>query len=560
VARVIGIDLGTTNTLAAWADGRVPRIIPTERGHSIVPSVVAYVGERVLVGHPARDQLLLAPRDTIVGAKRLVGRSYFSPVVQELRSRFAYEVVEGDRGEAAVRAGGRVRSLVEIQATVLQQIARYATTHLGGPLDGVVISVPAYYPQNQRDAVRRAASEAGLDVWRLVNEPTAAALAYGIMRRLNQRLLVFDLGGGTFDVSILDVQDGTFEVLSTGGDGALGGVDFDIRLTDHLLARFQEAEGIDLRDDPVVLQRLLFAAETAKQDLSLLQHVEVRLPFVATRRGKPVDLSLHVSRSQLVELCGDLIERCIGVVDDVLGAAGFSPGDVDEVLLAGGQTRMPAIQGQLEAYFGKGPRRGVNPDEVVAQGAALLARSLAAGEVRLLDALGASVGVVRRKATVAGAPALLVVDEIIKKNTTLPAKNAIEIVIHPEARKSGKGGVHVDLVQGTDRDPRRCEPLGSVFLDEEAILSTLGDPASTVRLDLDVEVDTDGLPVVAWMLPTGRRELPLRPTRPGYLEAPAGPFRAVRTDPGIRVPGFLRDGSKEGAEPRAGFLQRLLRR
>ncbi|MDP2346062.1 MAG: Hsp70 family protein [Deltaproteobacteria bacterium] len=480
MARVIGIDLGTTNTLAAWADGRVPRIVPTERGHNHVPSVVAVTGGRIVVGHPAREQLLIHPASTITGSKRLLGRPFSSPVVQRLKRKLAWEVVEGAHGTAAARiphddgGGADIHELTDVSAVLLKTIARYAEAHLGGPIDGAVVSVPAYYPLTQREAVRTAAKAAGLDVWRLVNEPTAAALAYGIGRNINQKLLVFDLGGGTFDVSVLEVQGGTFQVLATGGDGALGGVDFDIRLCDHLLDRFEQENGVSVRDDATVVQRVLFAAETAKQDLSLLQHTEVRLPFVKqTVRGKPLDLVMHVSRLQLVKLTEDLIERASAAVDDVLASAGLSHSEIDEVLVAGGQTRMPAIQARLEKQFGRPPRRGVNPDEVVAQGAALLARSLSGNAVQLYDVLSLPVGIVAVDKS--GIPR---VQTVLAKNAQLPVEAAVDVVVGPSRR--------VDLYQvpnARETDPALCEPLGGVLLTDKQ-------PGDRCTLTLRIDADT----------------------------------------------------------------------
>lgn len=528
MARVIGIDLGTTNTLAAWADGRVPRIVPTDRGHNLLPSVVAIVGGRVVVGHPAREQLLIQPQATISGAKRLLGRSFHSPVVQRLKRKLAWEVVEGRDGTAAARVAGEVHELTDISAVLLQTIKSYADVFAassagGAPVEGCVISVPAYYPLTQREAVRQAAKSAGLDVLRLVNEPTAAALAYGIGRNVDQKLLVFDLGGGTFDVSVLEVAGGSYQVLATGGDGALGGVDFDIRLADHLLDRFEEEQGISVRDDPVVVQRVLFAAETAKQDLSLLQHVEVRLPFVAEKRGKPVDLALHVSRQQLLKLTEDLIERAAHTVDEVLAGAGLGHRDIDEVLLAGGQTRMPAIQARLEKQFGRAPRRGVNPDEVVAQGASLLARSLSTSAVQLYDVLSLPVGIAGLDK--AGLPT---VQTVLARNVQLPAEASIDVVVGPSRR--------VDLFQipGKETDPTLCEPLGGALLPDK-------NPGDTARLVVRVDADAH------LEVKDGSRVIDVRPLR--RVEGDENPFRVPRTDPRMQAPAA-----------RTGLLDRLFRR
>jgi molecular chaperone DnaK len=506
-ARVIGIDLGTTNTLAAWTDGRVPRVIPTEKGGNLLPSVVAYAGDRVLIGQPAKEQLLINPQDTIYGSKRLVGRPFHSAQVRALSKKFAYEIVEGKDGYCAVRAGGKIRELTEISSVLLSQIARYAQMHLSpggqaGPLDGVVISVPAYYPLTQRDAVKKAAKEAGLDVWRLVNEPTAAALAYGGGKNLQQKILVFDLGGGTFDVSILEIAGGTFQVLATGGDGFLGGVDFDIRITDHLLERFETDEGVNIRDDAVVVQRVLNAAESAKIDLSLLQHAEVRLPFVAQRRGKPVDMHLHVSRQILNQLTDDLVERCAKTVDEVLARAGLEHRDIDEVLLAGGQTRMPAIQARLEKQFGKPPKKGVNADEVVAQGAALLARSLAVGggETRLLDVLSLPIGIGRRSQT------QVVFEPVTSRNAALPLDAKVDV----PTQFDGQSSIDVDLFQGYSRDIKAADYIGTVRYEGVPPM-----PAGVQRVTLTISVDAEGIVEVRGAHMGGaQRKLPLAARTP----------------------------------------------
>jgi len=498
-ARVIGIDLGTSNTVAAYADGRVPRVIPTEKGQSLLASVVAFVGDRVLVGQPAKDQLLLHPQETVYGAKRLLGRAFHSPPVAKLRSRFAYPIVEGERGLAAVRVGGRVRPLTEISAILLKQIAQYAAHHLGGPIEGAVISVPAYYPEGQREAVRQAAKQAGLDVWRLVNEPTAAAIAYGVGRGVDQRVLVFDLGGGTFDVSILEIGGGTFQVLATGGDGFLGGVDFDIALADHLLESFVHHEGVDLSTDVAVSQRVLSAAEQAKIDLSLLQHSEVRLPFVAERRGKPLDMWLKVDRGMLQQLTEPLVDRALAIVEGTLKTAGLKASDIDEVLLAGGQTRMPLIQRRLEDYFGKPPKKGVHPDEVVAQGSALLARSLAQGDdIRLIDVLSVPIGFGGLKN---GAPHF---DPIVARGTPLPHE---ETVLLPTTH-DGQTAFELDLFQSASATLDAAEYLGTLLYD-----GLVPDRQGARTLHLVFHLDVDALLTIHAHDGNRAQAVQLRPVR-----------------------------------------------
>ena len=548
-ARVIGIDLGTTNTIAAWTDGRVPRVIPTKRGYSLLPSVVAYAGERVLIGHPAKEQLLINPADTIYGSKRLVGRPFFSRQVQLLQQRFSYDIVEGKDGLSAVRAGGRVRDLTEISAMILSQIGRYASAHLGGPLDGVIISVPAYYPLSQREAVRRAGKEAGLDVWRLVNEPTAAALAYGMNRNVEQRILVFDLGGGTFDVSILEIGGGTYQVLATGGDGFLGGVDFDIRVTDYLIDRFEKDEGISIREDAVVVQRILNAAELAKIDLSLLQHAQVRLPFITQRKGKPVDMILPVSRQMLTQLTKDLIDRCAQTVDDVLAHAGLAHKDIDEVLLAGGQTRMPAIQARLATQFGRPPKKGVNPDEVVAQGAALLGRSLASGAegLRLLDVLSLPIGIGRRSAT------SVHFEPVMARNTTLPTEAKVDVVtLH-----DGQRAIDVDLFQGASREINGADYLGTVHYD-----GLPSGRAGQQQVTLAIHIDAEGIVEInASHAGAAPRKLKLMAKQPLLTSAQAG-ANSGDTAGAAPMTAFkpARAGGPQGTSAHSGLLQRLFRR
>lgn len=477
--KVIGIDLGTSNTCVAWADGRIPRMIALEGGHTLLPSVVGFVKDRCVVGQPAKEQLLINPADTVYGSKRLVGRPFRSPQVQAMRRHFAFRVVEGADGLAAVDVGGKVRPLTEISSLILTQVRHWATQQLGAAPEGAIISVPAYYPETQREAVREAARSAGLDVWRLVNEPTAASLAYGLGRNVDQRVLVYDLGGGTFDVSVLEIQGGTFHVLGTGGDGFLGGVDFDIRLTEYLLERFEKEEGIRLRDDPVVVQRVLNAAEIAKCDLSLLQHAEVRLPFVAMRRGQPVDMVMHVGRQTLNQLTDDLVARTLEYVDDVLEQAKTDASGIDEVLLVGGQTRMPLLQAKLEKHFGKPPRKGLHPDEVVAQGASLLGRSLGNRHgIRLLDVLSVPIGI--GHAPSVGKKARFEI--VIPKNVVLP--HVEEIVVRTE--RDDQTSITVELFQGHGQSLDDVEYLGSLTFDG---LPRAARGAQAVHLSLHMDVE-----------------------------------------------------------------------
>ncbi|MFL5440221.1 MAG: Hsp70 family protein, partial [Myxococcales bacterium] len=307
---LLGIDLGTTNTCVAYVRNKIAKVVPSDRGALILPSVVA-MSEKgdLLVGNVAKDQMVVNPRNTIYGAKRLIGRKYHSKVVQDIKHYFSYDIVEGKDGEAAVMLAGKIYSMPQISAFVLQHCKRVAEATLGHPVEEAVISVPAYYNDNQRNAVKEAGRLAGLDVKRIVNEPTAAAIAYGFNRGLDQKILVYDLGGGTFDVSVLQLTGNVFEVLATGGDTFLGGVDFDNRVMDYILEAFREETKVDLTHSPIALQRIKNAAEAAKIDLTLIPNVLIELPYIEERKGKPLDLRIPLTREQLNALTGDLVDR-----------------------------------------------------------------------------------------------------------------------------------------------------------------------------------------------------------------------------------------------------------
>src|SRR5512144_953308 len=391
---IIGIDLGTTNACVAHVRNRIPKVVPTDRGSLILPTVVA-LGEKgdFLVGGVAKDQMITNPKHTIYGAKRLIGRKFNSKVVQELRNYYSYDIVEGANGEAAVTLGGEVYGLPHVQGMVLAHIKKIAETFLEKEIREAIISVPAYYNDNQRNAVKEAGRLAGFEVKRIVNEPTAAALAYGFNRGLDQKLLVYDLGGGTFDVSVLHVTGNVFEVLATGGDTFLGGVDFDNRIIDYVLETFQQQTRVDLSQSPIAMQRIKNAAEAAKIDLTLIPNVVIELPYIEERKGKPLDLRIPLSREQLNALTRDLVDRTFDLCDRVLADKGIAKSNIDEIILVGGQSRMPLVQQEITRHFGKPPRKGVHPDESVALGAALLAESLGnLDAVTLLDALSMPIG------------------------------------------------------------------------------------------------------------------------------------------------------------------------
>ncbi len=398
--RIVGIDLGTTNTLVASVKNRVPKVVPGERGNLIIPSVVALSPRGdLLVGGVAKDQAVTNPKNTVWGAKRLIGRKWDSRAVQEMRSRFPYELVEAREGATGVKLSGRIYALEEISAIILGHAKKIAEQFLGGTVEEAIITVPAYYNDHQRNAVKEAGLLAGFDVKRIVNEPTAAALAYGFNRGLEQKVLVYDLGGGTFDVSVLQVTGNIFEVLATGGDTFLGGTDFDNRVIQYLLESFREQTKVDLSQSPIAMQRLRNAAEAAKIDLTLMSNVSVELPYIEEQKGKPLDLRFPLGREQLNQLTHDLVDRTFEICDDVLTEKGIARSQIDEVILVGGQSRMPLVQQRIQEHFGRPPRKGVHPDECVALGAALLGRLVRAdrrgdADRRALDAdrLRAAVG------------------------------------------------------------------------------------------------------------------------------------------------------------------------
>jgi molecular chaperone DnaK len=416
MGKVIGIDLGTTNSCVAVLEGGEPKVIANAEGFRTTPSVVAFSksGER-LVGLVARRQAVTNPRNTIYSIKRFMGRKY-GEVASEIKL-VPYEVVAGTNDEVKVRASGQEFSPPEISAMILQKMKQTAEEYLGEKVTEAVVTVPAYFNDSQRQATKDAGRIAGLDVKRIVNEPTAAALAYGLEKKKDEKVAVFDLGGGTFDISILELGDGVFEVRSTNGDTHLGGDDFDQRVIDFLAEEFRRLENIDLRKDPMALQRLKEAAEKAKAELSTVFETEVNLPFITADQNGPKHLAIKITRAKLEQLTAELIERCRGPVLRALEDAGLKPSEVDEVVLVGGSTRMPKVQELVKEIFGKEPHRGVNPDEVVAIGAAIQGAVLS-GEVRdvvLLDVTPLSLGIETLGQ---------VMTALIPRNTTIPTKKS----------------------------------------------------------------------------------------------------------------------------------------
>ncbi|HLG19061.1 MAG TPA: Hsp70 family protein [Bdellovibrionota bacterium] len=444
----LGIDLGTTNSCAAYVQEGRPRIIPSGKGYATVPSVVGFSKKgEIIVGHPALDQMVTNPADTIYGSKRLIGRKFNSLIVEKMRQTMMYPIVEGPDSETAVLLGGKVFTLPRIAGLILTEIREMAQGQLQHEIRRAIITVPAYYSDNQRQAVKDAGEMAGFQVERIVNEPTAAAIAYGFNKGFNQKILVYDLGGGTFDVSILHVHGNEFQVLATGGDTFLGGVDFDTRIAEYALQKFQEASGKDIRTEKVAMQRVRAAAERAKRDLSTEKSVKVHLPFITEINADPVDLALSLSREQINRLTGDLVERTLGICDEVLDSVGMKKSELNEILLVGGQTRMPLVQGKIHEHFARAPRKGVHPDEVVALGAAVLANPEAvSATVTLKDVLSIPIGVAL------GSGRLKV---IMDRNIPLPATKSYKVAL-----QDGQG-LEIDIYQGDKPQILEDEYLGT---------------------------------------------------------------------------------------------------
>ncbi|MEM8826187.1 MAG: molecular chaperone DnaK [Pseudomonadota bacterium] len=418
MSKVIGIDLGTTNSCVAVMDGAAPKVIENSEGARTTPSMVAFTkdGER-LVGQPAKRQAVTNPDNTLFAIKRLIGRQYDDPMTQKDKDLVPYDIVKGSNGDAWVEAGGDKYSPSQISAFILQKMKDTAEAYLGEDVTQAVITVPAYFNDAQRQATKDAGKIAGLEVLRIINEPTAAALAYGLDKDANKTIAVYDLGGGTFDVSVLELGDGVFEVKSTNGDTFLGGEDFDARIVEFLAETFKKDEGIDLTKDRLALQRLKEAAEKAKIELSSAQSTEVNLPFITADQNGPKHLVLTIDRSKLDQLVGDLVDRTLEPCKKALKDAGVEKSGIDEVILVGGMTRMPLVREKVEKFFGKEPSTGVNPDEVVAMGAAIQAGVLQGDvkDVLLLDVTPLSLGI----ETLGG-----VMTKMIDRNTTIPTKKS----------------------------------------------------------------------------------------------------------------------------------------
>ena len=472
MSKVIGIDLGTTNSCVAVIEGGEPTVVPNAEGNRTTPSVVAWKGDEVLVGISAKRQAVTNPSNTIFSSKRFVGRR-FSEVKKEA-SQMPYIVKEGKEGRSVIEANGKEMLPQEVSAKVLQKLKKDAESFLGTTVTQAVITVPAYFDDSQRQATKEAGKIAGLEVLRIINEPTAASLAYGLDKGNEHKIAVYDLGGGTFDVSILEMADGVFEVLATNGDTHLGGDDFDQAIIDWILEEFKKDQGIDLSSDKIALQRLKEAAEKAKIELSSQNETEINLPFITADQTGPKHLNLNLSRSKMESLVGDLIERTMKPCESALKDAKLSKSDIDEVVLVGGMTRMPAVQEKVKGMFGRDPHKGVNPDEVVAIGAAIQAGVLGGDidkDIVLVDVTPLSLGI----ETLGG-----VATKVIERNTKIPTSKSQIFSTAADNQPS----VEVHVVQGEREMASDNKSLGRFILDGIA-------PAPRGVPQIEVSFDTD---------------------------------------------------------------------
>ncbi len=492
MGKAIGIDLGTTNSVVAVVQGGEPVVISNQEGTRTTPSVVAFTdkGER-LVGQIAKRQAVTNPENTVFSIKRLMGRKYNAPQVDYAKKRLPYKIVEAPNGDAHVEIRGKKYSPPEISAMILQKLKQAAEDYLGEPVTEAVITVPAYFDDSQRQATKDAGKIAGLNVLRIINEPTAASLAYGMDKKKEEKISVYDLGGGTFDISILEIGEGVIEVKSTNGDTYLGGDDFDLRIMDWMVEEFKKDQGIDLKNDRMALQRLREAAERAKIELSTAAETEINLPFITADAAGPKHLLMKLSRSKLEQLVGELIDNTIGPCKLALSDANLSPQNIDEVLLVGGQTRTPKVQQVVQSFFGKEPNKSVNPDEVVAVGAAIQGAVLK-GEVKevlLLDVTPLSLGI----ETLGG-----IFTKIIERNTTIPTKKSQVF----STATDNQPAVTIKIYQG-EREMAADNKLLGVF----ELVGIPPAPRGVPQIEVSFDIDANGiLHVSAKDLGTGKEQ------------------------------------------------------